>query len=173
MKDLDDPQRILQMDIRRDKRNGSICSSFQIELFFMSSFSRRCDYMAHVPYASDLGELDKRRATTSYIFESSKDSISLRSVLQSKITLSTTEAKKIAATKATKETIWFKSLLGDLRVIYENIEPYKPTYPINEDPKQLYSKYKQVLEDYMPSKVLPSLREKHDEYDLLRELLKS
>ena len=24
MKDLDDPQRILQMDIRRDKRNGSI-----------------------------------------------------------------------------------------------------------------------------------------------------
>ena len=49
----------------------------------------------------------------------------------------------------------------------------QPTYPVNEDPKQLYNKYKQVLEDYMPSKVLPFLREKHDEYDLLKELLKS
>ncbi|KAK9179899.1 hypothetical protein WN943_029105 [Citrus x changshan-huyou] len=50
----------------------------------------------------------------------------------------------------------------------------KPARPHHdEDPDQMYDKYEQILEDYMPSKVLPSLREKHDEYDLLRELLKS
>lgn len=75
-------------------------------------------------YFDFTGELDKRRATTSYIFELGEGPISLRSILQSKIALSTTEAKKIAATKATKETIWFKNLLGDLRVIYENIEVF-------------------------------------------------
>ncbi|KAK9182915.1 hypothetical protein WN944_026063 [Citrus x changshan-huyou] len=50
-------------------------------------------------------------------------------------------------------------------------KPARPHH--NEDPDQMYDKYEQILEDYMPSKVLPSLREKHDEYDLLRELLKS
>ncbi|KAH9764293.1 hypothetical protein KPL70_001477 [Citrus sinensis] len=65
--------------------------------------------------------------------------------------------------------------LEDYMMLYTTLYNIKsqPTCPVNEDPKQLYNKYKQVLEDYMPSKVLPSLREKHDEYDLLRELLKS
>ncbi|GAY60761.1 hypothetical protein CUMW_204560 [Citrus unshiu] len=50
----------------------------------------------------------------------------------------------------------------------------KPARPHHdEDPDQMYDKYQQILADYMPSKVLPYLREKHDEYDLLRELLKS
>ncbi|CAH8256440.1 unnamed protein product [Arabidopsis lyrata] len=37
--------------------------------------------------------------------------------------------------------------------------------------KQLYEKYREVIEDYTIQTVLPSLREKHDE-DMLRELVK-
>ncbi|CAL9238164.1 unnamed protein product [Arabidopsis halleri] len=42
----------------------------------------------------------------------------------------------------------------------------KPDYS-----QQLYDKYREVIEDYTMQTVLPSLREKHDEY-MLRELVK-
>ncbi|KAH9684519.1 Integrase catalytic domain-containing protein [Citrus sinensis] len=101
------------------------------------------DYMARVPYASVVGslmyamycgqqcigycdsdfagDLDKRRSTTSYLFILGGGPVSWRSILQSTIALSTTEAEYMAATEAVKEAIWLKGLLGDLGVIQENI----------------------------------------------------
>ncbi|KAH9705989.1 hypothetical protein KPL70_012076 [Citrus sinensis] len=219
MKDLSDAHRILGMEIRRDKKNGSVWLTQKSYLkkvlerfgmddktkpvctplaphFKLSSSScprsqEECDYMARVPYASVVGslmyamvctrpdisqavsmvsrymhnpgknhwlavkwilqylygtidvgllfkkdcgqqcvgycdsdftgDLDKRRSTMGYVFTLGGGSISWRSILQSTIALSTTEAEYMAATEAVKEAIWLKGLLGDLRVIQENI----------------------------------------------------
>ncbi|KAH9753489.1 Integrase catalytic domain-containing protein [Citrus sinensis] len=219
MKDLGDAQRILGMEIRRDKKNGSVWLTQKsylkkvLERFGMddktkpvctrlapyfklssSSYPRsqeERDYMARVPYASAVGslmyamvctrpdisqavsmvsrymhnpgknqwlavkwilrylygtvdvgllfkkdcgqqcvgycdsdfagDLDKRRSTTGYVFTLGGGPVSWRSILQSTIALSTTEAEYMAATEAVKEAIWLKGLLGDLGVIQENI----------------------------------------------------
>ena len=55
-------------------------------------------------YASDL---DKRRSTTRYIFIFVRGPINWKSIIQSTVTLMTTEAKYMAITEAVKETIWF------------------------------------------------------------------
>ncbi|KAH9718108.1 hypothetical protein KPL71_022089 [Citrus sinensis] len=215
MKDLGDTQRILGMEIRRDKKNGSVwltqksylkkvlerfgmddktksvCTPLASHFKLSSSSCPRSqeerDYMARVPYASAVGslmyvmvctrpnisqavnivsrymhnpgknqwlaikwilrylyktvdvgllfkkdcgqqcvgycdsdfagDLDKRRSTTGYVFTLGGGPVSWRSILQSTIALSTTEAKYMAATEAVKEAIWLKGLLGDLGVI--------------------------------------------------------
>ena len=68
------------------------------------------------------GDLDKQISTTGYIFTLGEDPISWRSILQSTITLSTTEIEYMTTTKIVKEGICLKELLGNLRVILENIE---------------------------------------------------
>ncbi|KAH9672469.1 hypothetical protein KPL70_017737 [Citrus sinensis] len=189
MKDLGDAQRILGIEIRRDKKNGSVWLTQESYLkkvlerfcmddktkpvctpltpyFKLSSSScpksqKECDYMARVPDASAVGslmyamlavkwllrylygtvdvgllfkkdcvqqcvrycdsdfagDLDKRRSTTGYVFILGGGLVSWRLILQSTIALSTTEAEYMAATKAVKEVIWLKGLLGDLGVI--------------------------------------------------------
>ncbi|KAH9764742.1 hypothetical protein KPL70_001639 [Citrus sinensis] len=67
------------------------------------------------------GDLDKRRSTTDYVFTLGGGPVSWRSILQSTIALSTTEAEYMAETEAVKKAIWLKGLLGDLGVIQENI----------------------------------------------------
>ncbi|KAH9657090.1 hypothetical protein KPL70_022912 [Citrus sinensis] len=219
IKDLGDAQRILGMEIRRDKKNESVWLTQKSYLkkvlerfgmddktkpictplaphFKLSSSSypisqEECDYMARVPYASVVdslmyamvcirpdisptvsmvsrymhnsgknqwltvklilrylhgtvdvgllfkkdcgqqcveycdsdfaGDLDKRISTTGYVFTSGGGPVSWRSILQSTIALSTTEAEYMAATEVVKKDIWLKGLLGDLRVIQENI----------------------------------------------------
>ncbi|KAH9752745.1 Integrase catalytic domain-containing protein [Citrus sinensis] len=132
MKDLGDAQRILGMEIRRDKKNGS-----------------ERDYMARVPYTSVVGSLiyamvctrsdisqavsmvsrymhnpDKRRSTTGYVFTLGGSLVSWRSILQSTIAMSSTEAEYMAATEAVKEAIWLRGLLGDFGKIQKNINVF-------------------------------------------------
>ena len=81
-------------------------------------FKKNCDQQ-WVGYCDSnfTGDLDKRRSTTGYVFTLDGSPVSWRSNLQTTIALSTTKVEYMVATKAVNETIWFKGLLGDLRVI--------------------------------------------------------
>ena len=57
------------------------------------------------------GDLDKRRSTTGYVFTLSQAPVSWRSILQSTVALSTTEAEYMAMTEAMKEAIWLQGCL--------------------------------------------------------------
>jgi len=61
------------------------------------------------------GDLDGRKSTTGYIFTLGGTNISLKSKLQGRVSLSTTEAEYVAILEATKEMIWLKKLLKELR----------------------------------------------------------
>ena len=65
------------------------------------------------------GDLDKRRSTSGYVFEFTGGAVSWRSRLQDCITLSTTEAEYVAASKACKEAIWLGRLVADLGISVE------------------------------------------------------
>ncbi|KAH9684220.1 hypothetical protein KPL71_027928 [Citrus sinensis] len=85
-----------------------------VGLLFKKDCGQQCVGYCDSDFA---GDLDKRRSTTSYVFTLGGDPVSWRSILQSTIALSTTEAEYMAATEAVKEAIWLKGLLGDLGVI--------------------------------------------------------
>ena len=57
------------------------------------------------------GDLDKRWSTTRYVFTFPRGSITWKSTLQSKVVLSTTEAKYMAIIEAVKLAIWLQDLL--------------------------------------------------------------
>ncbi|KAJ9547630.1 hypothetical protein OSB04_020173 [Centaurea solstitialis] len=56
-------------------------------------------------------------------------------------------------------------------MLYTTIYNMCTQKPPHDYSQQLYDKYKEAFEDYISSTVLPSLREKHDEF-MLRELVK-
>ena len=60
------------------------------------------------------GDLDKRRSLTRYVFHIEGCAISWKVTFQITIVLSTTEAEYMAITKACKESIWLKGLLGEI-----------------------------------------------------------
>ncbi|XP_075107062.1 secreted RxLR effector protein 161-like [Nicotiana tabacum] len=63
------------------------------------------EYMSRVPYANAVGDLDKRRSTTGYVFTFANAPVSWKSTLQSTVALSTTEAEFMEITEAVKEAI--------------------------------------------------------------------
>ena len=89
-----------------------------VGLLFKKDCGQQCVGYCDSDFARDL---DKQRSTTGCIFALGGGPVSWRSILQSTIALSTTEAEYMAATEAVKEAIWLKGLLGDLGVIQENI----------------------------------------------------
>ncbi|BBH05256.1 Protein of unknown function D, partial [Prunus dulcis] len=70
-------------------------------------------------FASDL---DKRRS--GYVFIMAKGPICWRSILQSTVALSTTEAEYMAMTEAIKEAIWMLGLIEDLGVNQHKLDVY-------------------------------------------------
>ena len=92
--------------------------TIDVGLLFKKDCGQQCVGYCDSDFA---GDLDKRRSTTGYVFTLSGGPVSWRSILQSTIALFTTKAEYMAATEAVKEAIWLKGLLGDLRVIHENI----------------------------------------------------
>ncbi|GKV37331.1 hypothetical protein SLEP1_g45370 [Rubroshorea leprosula] len=60
-----------------------------------------------------VGDLDKRRSLTGYVFTLGGSVISWKAVLQGKVALSTTEAKYMAMTEAFKEATWLRGLVGE------------------------------------------------------------
>ena len=61
-----------------------------------------------------VGDLDRRKSLITYVFTLCGNVITWKITLQSIVALSTIKAKYMAATKAVKETIWLKGLVGDL-----------------------------------------------------------
>ena len=62
------------------------------------------------------GNVDNRRSTSGYIFTFAGGAISWKSYLQDCTSLSTIEAKYVAASNACKEAIWLACLVGDLDI---------------------------------------------------------
>ena len=60
------------------------------------------------------GDLDGRKSTTGYIFTLGGTTISWKSKLQGRVSLSATEAEYVAISEAAKEMIWLKNLLKEL-----------------------------------------------------------
>ena len=58
--------------------------------------------------------VDNRRSTTSWVYTFAGFAISWRSVLQDCMSISTIEAKYVAASEACKEAIWLTRLVGEI-----------------------------------------------------------
>ena len=71
-------------------------------LYFTSASLKLQDYVD----ADFAGDIDSRKSTTGFVFTLGGIAISWASNLQKIVTLSTTEAEYVAATKAGKEMIW-------------------------------------------------------------------
>ena len=63
------------------------------------------------------GDIDSRKSTSGYVFTLNGGAIYWRSVKQTCIADSTTEAEYVAASEAAKEAVWLKKFLMDLQVI--------------------------------------------------------
>ncbi|PNX69499.1 retrovirus-related Pol polyprotein from transposon TNT 1-94 [Trifolium pratense] len=68
------------------------------------------------------GDLDRRRSTTGYVFQIHGVPVSWRSMLQSTVALSTTEAEYMAVAEGVKEALWLRGLLDDLGMKQECVK---------------------------------------------------
>ncbi|KAH9779716.1 hypothetical protein KPL71_007813 [Citrus sinensis] len=72
-----------------------------------------------------MSDKDSRKSTCGYVFTLGSGAISWRSVKQSCIADSTTEAKYVAAFEAAKEAVWLRKFLQDLEVVPTVTAPLK------------------------------------------------
>ncbi|KAH9684888.1 Integrase catalytic domain-containing protein [Citrus sinensis] len=145
MKNLGPANKILGMQIHRDKNNKKIWLSqknylkkilrhFNIQDFVKrilrcirgTSYVALCyggsEFTVRGYMDSDFArDLDKRKSTTSYLFTLVGTVVSWVSKLQTIMALSTTEAEYMAATQACKEAIWIQWLLEELEHKQEKI----------------------------------------------------
>ena len=69
------------------------------------------------------GDIDSRKSTFGYVFTLNGGAICWRSVKQTCVADSTTEAEYVAASEAAKEAVWPKKFLLDLQVIASADQP--------------------------------------------------
>ncbi|KAH9802373.1 Integrase catalytic domain-containing protein [Citrus sinensis] len=72
-----------------------------------------------------MSDKNSRKSTSGYVFTLGSGVISWRSVKQSCIADSTTEAKYVAASEAAKEAVWLRKFLQDLEVVPAVTAPLK------------------------------------------------
>jgi hypothetical protein len=82
------------------------------------TFVRQTSDLSVVGYvdANYAGDLDGKGSTTGYVFTLAEGSIYLRSIIQSTVAMSTTEAESMAVAKATKEALWLTKLVRELGI---------------------------------------------------------
>ena len=68
-----------------------------------------------------VGDLDKHRSTTGYVFTLSQAPLSWHSTLQSDVALLITEADYMAMTEPIKEDIWLQGLFYDLGIEHDQL----------------------------------------------------
>jgi len=61
-------------------------------------------------------DLDDKRSTTGYVFSLAGGSICWRSMIQSTVTMSTTEVEYMAAIEAAKEALWLRGLVREMGI---------------------------------------------------------
>ena len=66
--------------------------------------------------ANYAGDLDDRRSTMGYVFTLTGGPICWRSMIQSTVAMSTTEAEYLATAEATKEALWLTRLVKELGI---------------------------------------------------------
>jgi hypothetical protein len=70
------------------------------------------------------GDKDSKRSTTGYVFTIGGTTVSWISKLQKVVSLSTTEAKYVSTTEASKEMIWLQRFMEELGKNQENNRLY-------------------------------------------------
>ncbi|KAE8686612.1 Methyl esterase 17 [Hibiscus syriacus] len=135
MKDLGSANKILGMQIHRDRSNRKIwlsqknylkkilsrfnmqdCKSIStpLPINFKLSSSMSPSSEEERMEMSRVPDLDKSKSTTGYVFKVAGGAVSWVSKLQSVVATSTIEAEYVAATQASKEAIWLKMLFEEL-----------------------------------------------------------
>ena len=79
------------------------------------------------------GDIDLRKSTSGYVFTLNGGAICWRSVKQTCVADSTTEAEYVAAFEAAKEAVWLKNFLMDLQVISSADRPITLYYDNSGD----------------------------------------
>ena len=87
-----------------------MCDFIDVYLYF----GKTRDVVVGYVDSDFVGDLNKRRSLTGYVFIAGSCAISWKATLQTIVALSTIEAKYMAITKACKEAIWLKGLFGEL-----------------------------------------------------------
>jgi hypothetical protein len=82
------------------------------------TFVRQKSDLSVVGYvdADYAGDLDDKRSTTGYVFTLAGGPICWKSMIQSTVAMSTTEAEYMAAAEATKEALWLIGLVKELGI---------------------------------------------------------
>eukprot|EP00253_Pinus_taeda_P022497 PITA_22497 len=141
MKSLGAARQILGMEIFRDMSNVGVVSRYMANpgkehwsvvkcvLRYLRGTSSYCitynkssEFVCGYVESDFAGDLDKRRSTSGYVFTLAGGAISWMSKLQNIVSLSTTEAKYIAASHACKEAIWLKGLFGEFGRLHDSIK---------------------------------------------------
>ena len=78
--------------------------------------------------ANFVGNIDIRKFLTGYVFTLFGTAISWKSMLQSVVALSTTEAEYIAVTEAIKEVMWLQGILCELGVHQQKVTVFCDNY---------------------------------------------
>jgi len=86
------------------------------------TYNKSSEFVCGYVDSDFVGDLDKRRSTSGYVFTLAGGAISWMPKLQNIVTLSTTKAEYIASSHACKEAIWMKGLLGEFGRLQENIK---------------------------------------------------
>lgn len=81
------------------------------------------DYLSGFTDADWAGDLHDRKSTTGFVFLLGGTPITWNSRKQPTVALSSTEAEYMAVTEGTKEAIWIRRLLGELKIL----DPHIPT----------------------------------------------
>ena len=72
------------------------------------------------------GDIDSRKSTSGYLFTLNGGAICWRSVKQTSVVDSTTEAEYVAISEAVISVVWLKKFLLDLHVIPSSNHPHYP-----------------------------------------------
>lgn len=67
------------------------------------------------------GDMDKRRSTSGYVFTLADGAFSWMSKLQNIVFLSTTEAKYVTSSHASREAVWLKGLFGEFGSMQDKV----------------------------------------------------